>query len=149
MKLRKVAGSIVASLPQSVLEPIGLKAGDRVIVEAAPPRRIYLTKESSTMSTAKRMELEIDLLEKKKSAIESDLSFKIQQHNKSMPIDEGMDDESVAELTFKQLERDRDRLDVEIAEKRLELYDAVGAPVVEIGAGATKKAQPARRIDID
>jgi antitoxin component of MazEF toxin-antitoxin module len=38
VKVRSVAGSLVVSLPQSVLETVGLKEGDRVVVEAAPPR---------------------------------------------------------------------------------------------------------------
>jgi antitoxin component of MazEF toxin-antitoxin module len=123
VKLRTVAGSVVVSLPQSVLEPIGLKAGDRVVVEAAPPRRLIVTREGSTMTSTARLELEIDLLEKKKAAIDSDLKYKQEQYNKNMPCDEGMNDNDVAVLVFHELIRDQDRLDVEIAEKRIALYD--------------------------
>lgn len=79
------------------------------------------------MPTATRLELEIDLLEKKKAAIESDLRCKIEQYNKNFPVDAGMSDNTVAQLSFFVLERDRDQLDAEIAEKRLALYDAQGA----------------------
>ena len=114
---------MVVSLPQSVLEPVGLKAGDRVIVEAAPPRRLIITKEGATMTSTARIELEIELLERKKAAIDSGLSYKQEQYNKNMPCDEGMGDNDVAVLVFHELIRDRDRLDVEIAEKRITLYD--------------------------
>ena len=127
VKIRKVAGSIVTSLPASVLDPVGLKPGDRVIVEAAPPRRLILTKEGQTMTSTQRVELEIELLEKKRQALDSDLRYKARQHNDSMPTEEGMDDGDVAMLVLAGLERDRDRLDVEVAEKKLELYDLAGA----------------------
>lgn len=126
VKVRLVAGSAVISLPQSVLEPVGLKAGDRVLVEAAPPRRLIITKEGATMSSTQRLELEIDLLEKKKAAMNSDLKYKERQHNSSMPVDEGMSDPSVAVLVMSSVVRDRDRLTAEIAEKKLELYDLLG-----------------------
>ncbi len=129
VKVRTVAGSIVVSLPQSVLDPVGIKAGDRVIVEAAPPRRLIITKEGKTMTSAERLELEIDLLKKKKNALQSDIEYKESQYNKSMPCEEGMQDNDVAILMMSQLVRDRDRLDVEIAEKKLRLYDIQGGSV--------------------
>jgi antitoxin component of MazEF toxin-antitoxin module len=131
VKVRTVAGSVVVSLPASVLEPVGIKPGDRVIVEAAPPRRLILTKEGEIMTSTQRLEFEIDLLERKKRAIESDIRYKARQHNDSMPTEEGMEDSSVAMLVLTGLERDRDRLDVEIAEKKLELYDLQGGPPEE------------------
>lgn len=129
VKARTVAGSVVISLPQTILEPIGLKAGDRVVVEAAPPRRLIITKEGATMTSTERLQLEIGLLEKKKRALESDLSYKVEQYNRNMPCDEGMSDNDVALLIFKQIARDRDQLDVEIAEKQIDLYDIQGGVV--------------------
>ncbi len=75
------------------------------------------------MTSTQRLELELELLEKKKQALDSDLHYKSQQYNSSMPTEEGMDDASVAMLILSELERDRDRLDTEVAEKKLELYD--------------------------
>lgn len=126
VKVRAVAGSIVVSLPQSVLEPLGLKAGDRVIVEAAPPRRLIITKEGPTMTSAQRLEMEIGLLEKQVSANVLDFNYKKEQYNRSMPSDPGMADNDVAWMTLMELERDRAQLEVTIAQKRLELYDIQG-----------------------
>jgi antitoxin component of MazEF toxin-antitoxin module len=128
VKVRTVAGSIVVSLPQSVLTPVGINAGDRVIVEAAPPRRLIISKEGKTMTSAQRLELEIDLLEKKKTALDSDLRCKERQYNGNMPSDQAMEDDDVAILIMMGLVRDRDQVDVEIAEKKLELYDIQGGP---------------------
>lgn len=127
VKIRTVAGSLVVSLPQSVLDPVGLKEGDRVIVQAALPNRLILSKERKPMTSMQHLELEIDLLEKKKKAVESDMRCKQYQHNQNMPTDEGMSDDSVAGLILFSLARDVDRLDVEIAEKRLELVEHGGA----------------------
>ena len=128
LKIREVAGSTVVTLPQSILDPIGLRPGDRVLVEATPPRRITLTKEGATMQSTARLELEIDVLEKRRQALESDLAYKGRQHETSMPCDEGMSDPDVALLLMSRLARDRDRLDFEIAQKKIELYDLLGVP---------------------
>jgi antitoxin component of MazEF toxin-antitoxin module len=127
VKVRTVAGSVVVSLPQSVLAPVGIKAGDRVVVEAAPPRRLIITKEGETMTSTQRLELEIDLLEKKKKALASDLRYKERQYNSCMPCEEGMADNEIAILIMSSLVRDQDQVDVEIAEKRLELYEIQGS----------------------
>ena len=131
VKVRMVAGSLVVSLPQSVLEPVGLREGDRVVVEAAPPRRLLITKEGNTMTSTQHLEMQIDLLEKKKKAVESDLTYKERQYNSNMPCDDGMSDNDVAILMMSSLVRDRDRIDVEIAEKRIELYEVQGGELQE------------------
>ena len=128
VKIRSVAGSLVVSLPQTVLGPVGMKAGDRVIVEAVPPRRLLITKEGKVMTSTERFELEIDLLEKKRQALISDLRYKHEQYDKSSPCEDGMQDNDVAVLWMSKIQRDRDQLDVEIAEKRIELYDLQAGP---------------------
>jgi antitoxin component of MazEF toxin-antitoxin module len=140
VKLRTVAGSVVVSLPQSVLEPVGLKSGDRVLVEAAPPRRLIITKEGTIMTSTVRLELEIDLLEKQKTAISSDLAYKHEQYDKNMPCDPGMSDNDVAGLVFHELSRDRDKIEAAIAEKRLQLYDLqAGAVPAQEGHSSKKR----------
>lgn len=126
VKLREIAGSTVATIPQAVLSASGLTPGDRVLVEAAPPRRIVLTKEGLPVQSTQRLELEIDLLTKKRAAIDSDLRYKERQYGDGMPCDEGMSDPDVAILVMSSLVRDRDVINVSIAEKRLQLYDLNG-----------------------
>lgn len=143
VKVRSVAGSLVVSLPQSVLEPVGLKEGDRVVVEAAPPRRLVITKEGLTMTSTQHLEMEIDLLEKKKTAIESDLRYKEHQYNNNIPSEPGLEDQDTAFAILMSLVRDRDRFDVEIAEKRLELYSLQAGEVATFTAETdTPSTQP-------
>ena len=80
------------------------------------------------MQSTARLELEIDVLEKRRQALESDLAYKGRQHEMSMPCDDGMSDPDVAILLISSLVRDRDRLDFEIAQKKIELYDLLGVP---------------------
>lgn len=134
IKLREVAGSMVVTLPQSVLEPIGLQSGDRVLIEAAPPRRIVITKEGATMSSTARLELEIEAMEKRKHALDSDFRYKLRQYESNMPCDEGMSDPDVAYLVLSSVERDRDRLAADIADKKLALYDLQGGEVQDPAA---------------
>lgn len=75
------------------------------------------------MTSTARLVLEIDLLEKKKAAIDSDLAYKQEQHNKSMPCEREMADDDLVGVVFCGLTRDRARIEVEIAEKQIELYD--------------------------
>ena len=128
LKVREVAGSVVVTLPQPMLASVGLQPGDRVLVEATPPRRIVITKEGATMQSTARLELEIDVLERRRQALESDLAYKRRQHEENMPCDEGMSNPDVALLLMSGLARDRDYLDVEIAQKKLELHDLLGVP---------------------
>ena len=78
------------------------------------------------MSSTQRLELEIELLEKKRAAIESDLQYKERQYDSNMPCDPEMLDNDVAILVLHQLRRNGDQLGVDIAEKKLALYDLQG-----------------------
>ena len=80
------------------------------------------------MQSTARLELDIDVLEKRRQALESDLTYKGRQCESNMPCDDGMSDPDVALLLMSGLARDRDRLDFEIAQKKVELYDLLGVP---------------------
>ena len=79
------------------------------------------------MTTSERLELEIELLEKKTAALKSDITYKNYQYENNTPCEPGMDGDVGPLLLMSGLERDRARLDVEIAEKRMQLYDILGA----------------------
>ncbi len=127
LKVRKVGGTLVVTLTQSILEQISLAEGDRVLIEALPPKRILISKEEPVMPNARRTELEIAALEARKQALDSDLTYKAYQHNHSMPCEEDMRDQDVAMLTMYNLEHQRDSLAAEIAQKRLELFELQGS----------------------
>ncbi len=91
------------------------------------------------MESTMRLEMEISLLTKRRQALESDLDHKRRQYDKNMPCDDGMSDPDVALLMMSGLVRDRDRLDSQIAEKQLALYDLQGPPPNEADVPETPK----------
>ena len=126
IKVRKVGGTLVVTLTQAVLAKVQLEEGDRVMIEAVPPKRIIISREEEPMSNTQRTELELDVLKSRKAALDSQLEFVVAQNNLNMPLQEGLDDSSIVELTIRQITHDRDKVTVELAQKRLEFFDLQG-----------------------
>ena len=128
VKIRRVFQSLVVTLAQSLLGEVELQEGDRVLIEAAPPRRIIISKEvAESMPNTRQVELELEALETQKTVLQSDITFKTTQWNKDMPVQEDMpDDEATMELTMRQLDYEIAKLDAEIAKKRLDLFELQG-----------------------
>ncbi len=61
MKLRRVAGSMVISIPQTILSEIEISEGDRVLIESVTRNRLVITKEIQNMTNTRRAELELAL----------------------------------------------------------------------------------------
>lgn len=126
VEVRRVGGTLVVTLTQSVLEDVQLAEGDRVLIEALPPKRILISREEKMMTNTRRLELEIAALEAKQKAIESDIEYKHYQRQQGMPCDVGMDDDSIAGLALHQLRHERDQIAANVAQKRLELFELQG-----------------------
>jgi antitoxin component of MazEF toxin-antitoxin module len=126
VKVRKVGDSLIVTLTQPVLSAVDIKEGDRLMIEPAPPNRIILSREQKPTTSTRRLELEIDILQKKYAALESEITYVAAQWNKSMPVDHYVTESDVMEVTMRQLTYQRDRIDVELAEKRLQLFDLQG-----------------------
>jgi antitoxin component of MazEF toxin-antitoxin module len=127
VKLRKVAGSMVISIPQIILAEMQISEGDRVLIEALPPNRLVITKEAHNMANnARRADLELEVLTARKKALEMDSESKCWQHNNSMELDMNLMDENVFTLTMMERNRELADIDVEIARKRLEVFELQG-----------------------
>ena len=66
-------------------------------------------------------------METSKNLIDSEIAYLIAQNNNSMPCESGMDDPSIVELRLRELQRSRDQTNVQIAEKRLQIFDSKAA----------------------
>jgi len=117
---------MVISIPQSILSEIEIAEGDRVLIEALSASRLVITKEMQTMPNAQRAELELAVLEAKKTALQLDSESKVWQHNNSMELDLRLMDGDVFALTMMERNRELADLDVEIAQKRLEIFELQG-----------------------
>jgi antitoxin component of MazEF toxin-antitoxin module len=125
--MRKVAGSMVISIPQTILAEMRLSEGDRLLIEASPPHRLIITKEMQTMPSVHRAELELAVLEARKTALNLDSESLCWQHNNSMELDLSLMDGDVFALTMMERNTERANLDVEIAKKRLEIFELQGS----------------------
>ena len=126
VKVRKVGQSIVVTLTQDVLNEVEIEEGDRLLLEPIPPRRIVISKEPKKISSTRRLELELEVLENKRDALKSDQTFLMKQWHLSMPVDERAKDPAVFDLSIEQINLDISRIEVEISEKKLALFDAQG-----------------------
>jgi antitoxin component of MazEF toxin-antitoxin module len=127
VKARKVGDSLVVTLTQPVLSTVEIKEGDRLMIEPLPPHRIILSREQKPTTSTRRLELEIDVFQNKHDALESELTYVMAQWNHSMPMDHHVTESGVMEVTMRQLEYQRDRIAIELAEKRLQLFDLQGS----------------------
>ena len=127
LKVRRVGATLVVTLTQEILLHTKLVEGDRVLIEAIPPKRILITKEEVNVPNTRRIELEIEALEAKQRALESEITYKAYQHNNSMPTDPGMADNEVAMLILHGLGYERDKVAADLAGKRLDLFELQGA----------------------
>jgi antitoxin component of MazEF toxin-antitoxin module len=121
LKVRKVGGTLVVTLTQSVLESVRLNEGDRVLIEALPPRRILISKEVPNMQSTRRLELELAILEAKLESFNSQVSADVAEYNAGSSVDSSDLDRRV-----KYLNAERDKVAVSIAQKKLELFDLQG-----------------------
>jgi antitoxin component of MazEF toxin-antitoxin module len=126
VRVRKVGDSLVVTLTQAVLSAVEISEGDRLMLEPSPPHRIILSKERKASTSTKRLDLEIDILQKKHAALESEMEYAMAQYKHDMPVDHYVSDSSGMEVTMRQLQYKRDQVDADLAEKRLELFDLQG-----------------------
>ena len=123
MKVRKVGGTLVVTLTQGVLEEVPLAEGDRILIEALPPRRILISKEVPNVPSTRRIELELQILEAKRESFESQMTYAVADYN----LSGSAADSDCLDGQLKYLTSERDKIAVTIAEKRLELFELQGA----------------------
>jgi bifunctional DNA-binding transcriptional regulator/antitoxin component of YhaV-PrlF toxin-antitoxin module len=117
---------MVVTIPQPVLDDVQIDEGDRVLLESFPPDRIFIIKEHKKMPSARRAELELEVLESRKNLLESEMSYMVTQKNTNVPCDPGMGDPDVVALRLQELQKSRDQVALEIAEKRLQIFELEG-----------------------
>ena len=120
LKVRKVGGTLVVTLAQGVLEEVQLVEGDRVLIEALPPKRILISKEVSSVSSTRGVELELQILEAKRDSFGSQMDEAVSEYQLN-----GNDSDAL-DAWLKHLKSERDKVRVAIAEKSLELFELQG-----------------------
>jgi len=59
------------------------------------------------------------------------MAYVVAQNNKNMPCEPGMDDPDIVELRLQELQQSRNRVALEIAEKRLQIFELEGGANAE------------------
>jgi hypothetical protein len=77
--------------------------------------------------------------------LDSDLAFTLSQDRAGMAVEKDMETTDSSILTINLLKRDRDRLDAEISEKKLELYDLQGGSIETRSASGKSTGRRAAR----
>ena len=79
------------------------------------------------MATVEKSGLELDILKKQKAAIQAEIELIVHEYNNSMPTAHPyIDDELIMAGTMRELSWEVAKLDVGIAEKRLEVFELGG-----------------------
>ena len=125
-KLRNVGGTSVVTLTQAILSALDLTDGDRLLLEALPPNRVIITKEVEMVANSRRAELELQVLERKRDALCKHMEFIHEGRSLNLPVEPGFEDDDIFKLTYFEQARDKANLEVEIAQKQLELFDLQG-----------------------
>jgi antitoxin component of MazEF toxin-antitoxin module len=139
VKVRKVGQSLVVTLTQDVLGDVPIEEGDRVLLESSPPRRIILSKESAIASNSRRLELELELLEAQKDELESENEMEVAEYNSGLCQESELFTRDEMKYFVAQQMAKIAPIKVEIAKKKLELFDAQG---VDLPPQKKKETKP-------
>jgi len=127
VKARKVGDSVVVTITRPALEEAEIAEGDSLVLEALGRGKILISKEVPSMSLPQTLQLELDILESRKAAIEAEMALAVHEHNKSMPTAHpGIEDSDIMEGASREWNWELRKLDVEIAQKRLDLFKLTG-----------------------
>ena len=127
VKARKVGDSVVITLTKPILDAVEISEGDSLVLETTKSGRVIVWKEGRLVTASERMELELELVEKKRDALDAEMQFIVVQHNSSMPsAHPWVDDASIMDSMMHEMQWQRSKLDVEIVERRLELLASGG-----------------------
>ncbi len=127
VKARKVGDSVVITLTKPILDAVEISEGDSLVLETTTSGRVIARKEGRLVTASERMELELELVEKKRAALDAETECILSQYNNSMPIAHPwVNDSSVMEIVMSDMRWQKSKLDIEIIEKRLELFEAGG-----------------------
>ena len=128
VKARRVAGSIVVTLPKHLLKSVGISEGDSLTLQTEGVGYISVRKEKDDMSKLKELKMELEILHKKRDVLNADRELALHEYKNGMPtrhpgIEQGGE---IVEGTLLEMRLDEHELELEIAKKELEIYQIAG-----------------------
>ena len=128
VKARKVGDSVVMTLPTRILKPTGFKEGDSLLLETNRAGFLSVQKEDDKVSDLKETEMEMEILKRKLEVVNAEIDLAGTEYKYSMPtVHPGINDQFIMEGTMKHFSFNRSKIQLEIAEKELEIYQVGGS----------------------
>ena len=127
VQLRMVGDSLVIPLTRHITNEAGLTEGDALVLETTIDGRIIVSKEAAPAT--QRVKLKLEILKKRRAALDDELTLALDDYNSRVPIDHHLEIEvaNVMGGTVRSFHAKLAQLEVEIAEKRLELFELGGS----------------------
>lgn len=128
VKARRVADSIVVTLPKNVLSSSGINEGDLLMVQTEGSGHVSVRKEKDDMSKLKELKMELKILRKRLEVLNVDRELALHEYKYTMPtrhpgIEQGGE---IVEGTMLEMRLDEHNIELEIAKKELAIYRIVG-----------------------
>jgi len=128
VKARRVGDSVVITLAKAIMEETGISDGDSLLLEALAGGRILVAKEENVVSIPKKLELELEVLKGRKNTIQTEMELAVHEHNSGMPTAHpGIENDTIMEGSIREWTWELRKVELEIAQMQLQLYELTGS----------------------
>jgi hypothetical protein len=130
VKARKVGDSIVITLSRPILDEATIGEGEMLLLETTGNGRVTVSKASDGVSAIREAEMQLGVLDKRLDALNAEIDAAHWGISNSAPTEHfpWVDDTMVTDGVMRDYRWKRAMIELEIAEKRLEIYKLGGEP---------------------
>lgn len=130
VKARKVGDSIVVTLPKPILEETAITEGEMLLLETMANGRVTIRKASDVVSPINEAGMELAILNRRLDALNAEIETAVWGVDHSAPTEDfpWVDDQMVVDGAMRDYRWKRAKIELEIAERRLEIYKLGGDP---------------------
>lgn len=124
VKARRVGDSVVVTLPKPILEESRIAEGEMLLLETSAHGSVIVRRSSAMGSPIEEAKLEIAVMRKRLHALDAEIGSAAWGINNSAPTEDfpWVDDQMVTEGVMLDYTWKRAKIELEVAEKRLELF---------------------------
>ena len=130
VKARKVGDSIVITLSKPILEEAAIEEGEMLVLETVASGRVTVRKASDEVWPIREADIELAVLNRRLDALNAEIKTAVWGINNSAPTEDfpWVGDQMVVDGVMCDYNWKRAKIQLEIAEKRLDIYKLGGDP---------------------